>query len=90
MLRRTLWSNEQLSATRDDEGATLPKIRTVTDAATIAASVADLANAGNKNVVVSVAQDMNNIAGIKTAKGNTLTMDLNGKSVWRFLRPGFY
>ena len=64
-----------------DEGATLPEIRTVTDAATIAASVADLANAGNKNVVVSVAQDMNNIAGIKTAKGNTLTMDLNGKSV---------
>ena len=64
-----------------DEGATLPEIRTVTDAATIAASVADLANAGNKNVVVSVAQDMNNTAGIKTAKGNTLTMDLNGKSV---------
>ena len=64
-----------------DEGATLPEIRTVTDAATIADSVADLATAGNKNVVVSVAQDMNNIAGIKTAKGNTLTMDLNGKSV---------
>ena len=64
-----------------DEGATLPEIRTVTDAATIAASVADLANAGNKNVIVSVAQDMNNIAGIKTAKGNTLTMDLNGKTL---------
>ena len=64
-----------------DEGATLPEIRTVTDAATIADSVADLAKEGNKNVVVSVARDMNNIAGIKTAKGNTLTMDLNGKSV---------
>ena len=64
-----------------DEGATLPEIRTVTDAATIAASVADLAIAGDKNVIVSVAQDMNNIAGIKTAKGNTLTMDLNGKAV---------
>ena len=64
-----------------DEGATLPEIRTVTDAATIADSVADLATAGNKNVVVSVAQDMNNIAGIKTAKGNTLTMDLNGKTL---------
>ena len=64
-----------------DEGATLPEIRTVTDAATIADSAADLATAGNKNVVVSVAQDMNNTAGIKTAKGNTLTMDLNGKSV---------
>ena len=64
-----------------DEGATLPEIRTVTDAAALAASVADLAKEGNKNVVVSVAQDMNNIAGIKTAKGNTLTMDLNGKSV---------
>ena len=64
-----------------DEGATLPEIRTVTDAATIADSVADLATAGNKTVVVSVAQDMNNTAGIKTAKGNTLTMDLNGKAV---------
>ena len=64
-----------------DEGATLPEIRTVTDAATIADSVADLAKEGNKNVVVSVARDMNNTAGIKTAKGNTLTMDLNGKSV---------
>ena len=60
-----------------DEDATYP----VVDAADLAASVADLATAGNKNVVVSVAQDMNNIAGIKTAKGNTLTMDLNGKSV---------
>ena len=60
-----------------DEDATYP----VVDAADLAASVADLATAGNKNVVVSVAQDMNNIAGIKTAKGNTLTMDLNGKTL---------
>ena len=63
--------------TQYDKDATYP----VVDAAALAASVADLANEGNKNVVVSVAQDMNNIAGIKTAKGNTLTMDLNGKSV---------
>ena len=60
-----------------DKDATYP----VVDAAALAASVADLANAGNKNVVVSVAQDMNNTAGIKTAKGNTLTMDLNGKTL---------
>ena len=60
-----------------DKDATYP----VVDAAALAASVADLANEGNKNVVVSVAQDMNNIAGIKTAKGNTLTMDLNGKTL---------
>ena len=60
-----------------DEDATYP----VVDAADLAASVADLATAGNKNVVVSVAQDMNNTAGIKTAKGNTLTMDLNGKTL---------
>ena len=60
-----------------DEDATYP----VVDAAALAASVADLATEGNKNVVVSVAQDMNNIAGIKTAKGNTLTMDLNGKTL---------
>ena len=63
--------------TQYDKDATYP----VVDAAALAASVADLATAGNKNVVVSVAKDMNNIAGIKTAKGNTLTMDLNGKSV---------
>ena len=60
-----------------DEDATYP----VVDAADLAASVADLATEGNKNVIVSVAQDMNNIAGIKTAKGNTLTMDLNGKTL---------
>ena len=63
--------------TQYDKDATYP----VVDAADLAASVADLANEGNKNVVVSVAQDMNNIAGIKTAKGNTLTMDLNGKTL---------
>ena len=60
-----------------DKDATYP----VVDAAALAASVADLAAPGNKNVVVSVAQNMDNTAGIKTAKGNTLTMDLNGKSV---------
>ena len=63
--------------TQYDKDATYP----VVDAADLAASVADLATEGNKNVVVSIAKDMNNIAGIKTAKGNTLTMDLNGKSV---------
>ena len=60
-----------------DEKATYP----VTDAASIATAVADLANAGKKNVVVTVANNMDNTSGIKTAKGNTLTMDLNGKSV---------
>ena len=60
-----------------DKDATYP----VVDAAALAASVADLATEGNKNVVVSVAKDMNNIAGINTAKGNTLTMDLNGKTL---------
>ena len=60
-----------------DKDATYP----VVDAADLAASVADLATAGNKNVVVSVAQNMDNTAGIKTAKGNTLTMDLNGKTL---------
>ena len=63
--------------TQYDKDATYP----VVDAAALAASVADLADPGNKNVVVSVAQDMNNTAGIKTAKGNTLTMDLNGKTL---------
>ena len=60
-----------------DKDATYP----VTDAASIASAVADLANAGNKNVVVTVANNMDNTSGIKTAKGNTLTMDLNGNSV---------
>ena len=60
-----------------DKNATYP----VTDAASIATAVADLANEGNKNVVVTVANNMDNTSGIKTAKGNTLTMDLNGKSV---------
>lgn len=60
-----------------DKNATYP----VTDAASIATAVADLATAGKKNVVVTVANNMDNTSGIKTAKGNTLTMDLNGKSV---------
>lgn len=60
-----------------DKNATYP----VTDAASIANAVADLATAGKKNVVVTVANNMDNTSGIKTAKGNTLTMDLNGKSV---------
>ena len=63
--------------TQYDKDATYP----VVDAAALAASVADLANEDNKNVVVSVAQNMDNTAGIKTAKGNTLTMDLNGKTL---------
>lgn len=60
-----------------DKDATYP----VTDATSIANAVADLATAGKKNVVVTVANNMDNTSGIKTAKGNTLTMDLNGKSV---------
>ena len=63
--------------TQYDKDATYP----VTDAASIANAVADLATAGKKNVVVTVANNMDNTSGIKTAKGNTLTMDLNGKSV---------
>ena len=64
-----------------DENAGYPEIKTVTDAASIAAAVADLAIAGNKNVLVTVAKNMDKTSGIKTAKGNTLTMDLNGKTV---------
>ena len=73
----------QVTYEKDSFGNTYDKDATypVADAAALAASVADLANEGNKNVVVSVAQDMNNIAVIKTAKGNTLTMDLNGKTL---------
>ena len=63
--------------TQYDKDATYP----VTDATSIATAVADLATAGKKNVVVTVANNMDNTSGIKTAKGNTLTMDLNGKSV---------
>ena len=64
-----------------DEDAGYPEIKTVTDAASIAAAVADLATAGNKNVLVTVAKNMDKTSAIKTAKGNTLTMDLNGKTV---------
>ncbi len=64
-----------------DSGATLPETKTASDAASIAAAVADLETAGNKNVAVTITKDMNNTSGIKTAKGNTFTMDLNGKTV---------
>ena len=60
-----------------DENATYP----VSDAASIADAVADLATAGSKNVVVTVANDLTGTSGIKTAKGNTFTLDMNGKTV---------
>ena len=60
-----------------DANATYP----VSDAASIADAVADLATAGSKNVVVTVANDLTGTDGIKTAKGNALTLDMNGKTV---------
>ena len=60
-----------------DANATYP----VSDAASIADAVADLAIAGSKNVVVTVANDLTGTEGIKTAKGNALTLDMNGKTV---------
>ena len=60
-----------------DENATYP----VSDAASIADAVADLATAGSKNVVVTVANDLTGTSGIKTAKGNTFTLDMNGKTI---------
>ena len=60
-----------------DENATYP----VSDAKSIADAIEDLATAGNKNVTVTVAKDLTGTAGIVTAKGNTLTLDMNGKTV---------
>ena len=60
-----------------DATATYP----VGDAAAIADTVKDLATAGDKNVTVSVAKDLTGTSGIVTAKGNTFTLDMNGKTV---------
>ena len=60
-----------------DENASYP----VKDAAGIASAVADVATAGNKNVVVSVAGNVSGTSGIVTAKGNTFTLDMNGNAV---------
>lgn len=60
-----------------DANATYP----VSDAASIADAVADLATEGSKNVVVTVANDLTGTSGIKTAKGNTFTLDMNGKTI---------
>ena len=62
-----------------DGGATYPK--TVSDAASIAEAVADLAKPGNKNVVVTVTKSMDKTSGIKTDAGNTFTLDMNGNTV---------
>ena len=62
-----------------DKDATYPK--TVSDAVSIADAVADLATAGNKNVVVTVTKSMDKTSGIKTAAGNTFTLDMNGNTV---------
>ena len=60
-----------------DANATYP----VSDVASIADAVADLATEGSKNVVVTVANDLTGTSGIKTAKGNTFTLDMNGKTI---------
>ena len=62
-----------------DEKAEYPKI--VTDAASIADAVAELATAGNKNVVVKVANNLTGTSGIVTAKGNTFELNMNGNTV---------
>ena len=62
-----------------DEKAEYPKV--VTDAASIADAVAELATAGNKNVVVNVANDLAGTSGIVTEKGNTFELNMNGKTV---------
>ena len=64
-----------------DENATYPDARIVADVAAIADAVADLATAGNKNVVVTVAKDVNGTSGIRTAAGNTFTFDMSGNTV---------
>ena len=64
-----------------DSGATLPETKSASDAASIAAAVADVATEGSKNVAVTITKDMDKTSGIKTAKGNTLSMNLNGKTV---------
>ncbi len=60
-----------------DENATYP----VSDASSIADAIKDLATAGNQNVIVTVANDLTGTSGIVTAKGNTFTLDMNGKTV---------
>ena len=60
-----------------DEDAQYP----VASAASIADAVADLATAGDKKVSVTVAKNIKESSGIVVAKGNTLDMDFNGKSV---------
>ena len=64
-----------------DKNAPLPETKSASDAASIAAAVADVATEGSKNVAVTITKDMDKTSGIKTAKGNTLSMDLNGKTV---------
>ena len=64
-----------------DKNAPLPETKSASDAASIAAAVADVATEGSKNVAVTITKDMDKTSGIKTAKGNTLSMNLNGKTV---------
>ena len=60
-----------------DANATYP----VSDVSSIADAVKDLATAENQNVIVTVANDLTGTSGIKIAKGNTFTLDMNGKTV---------
>ena len=62
-----------------DEKATYPSI--ATDADTLAAAVADLKTAGDKNYTVNVANDVSGTSAIVTAAGNSLNLDFNRKTV---------
>ena len=65
-----------------DKNATLPEIKTAGNADLLNNAVAELATAGTpKNVMLTVSEDINGANGIKTAKGNELTLDLNEKTV---------
>ena len=64
-----------------DTDAKYPEVKTAGSADSLAEAVADLATEGNKVTLVTVSQDIESTSGIRTAKGNTLTVDLNNKIV---------
>ena len=64
-----------------DVDAEYPVVKMANDAASFAEALKGLDTKGNKNVLINVTKDTDNITGIKTEDGNSLKIDFGGNSV---------
>lgn len=64
-----------------DASAAYPELKTASTAASFQDALANINQAGSQNVAITVTQDIEDIKGIQTAKGNDLAVDFGGNTV---------